>query len=101
MTKGITSKICWFCLVLINSVLLKLSRVWILENEGFLSLSPLTDPTGMVSVYVPPEPQYMDAALCVRPAETRITKVDQADNRSRNSFSKFDINSMLHLKKKL
>ena len=37
--------------------------------------------------------------LCVRPAETRITKVDQADNRSRNSFSKFDINSPLHFLK--
>ena len=29
MTKGITPKICWFCLVLINSVLLNLLRVWI------------------------------------------------------------------------
>jgi len=82
MTKGITSKICWFCLVLINSVILNLLCVWILENEGSLSLSPLTNPTSMVSVYVPPEPKYMDAAVCVRPAETRITMMDQADNRS-------------------
>ena len=37
LTKGITPKICWFCLVLINSVLLNLLCVWSTESIMIIS----------------------------------------------------------------
>ena len=39
LTKGITPKICCFCLVLMNSVLLNLSCVWILHSFFTLNVA--------------------------------------------------------------
>ena len=42
LTKGITPNICWFCLVLINSVLFNLLRVWIQPKLHCMVYSTIT-----------------------------------------------------------